>query len=55
MFEAFTRNKYVSSGVVQWTLSNAFPSQYWHLYDYYFNVNGGYFGAKKACGETIHI
>jgi exo-1,4-beta-D-glucosaminidase len=26
----------------------------WHLYDYYLDVGGGYFGAKKAC-EPLHI
>jgi exo-1,4-beta-D-glucosaminidase len=26
----------------------------WHLYDYYLEAGGGYFGAKKAC-EPVHI
>ncbi len=26
----------------------------WHLYDYYLDAGGGYFGAKKAC-EPLHI
>jgi exo-1,4-beta-D-glucosaminidase len=54
MFEAYGRNKYTSTGVIQWMLNNAWPSMIWHLYDYYLDVGGGYFGAKKAC-EPIHI
>jgi exo-1,4-beta-D-glucosaminidase len=54
MFEAYARNKYVSTGVIQWMLNNAWPSLIWHLYDYYLVPAGGYFGAKKAC-EPIHI
>jgi exo-1,4-beta-D-glucosaminidase len=54
MFEAYSRNKYVSTGVVQWMLNNAWPSLIWHLYDYYLDAGGGYFGAKKAC-EPMHI
>lgn len=54
MFEAYTRNKYVSTGVIQWMLNNAWPSIIWHLYDYYLNTGGGYFGTKKAC-EPMHV
>jgi exo-1,4-beta-D-glucosaminidase len=48
MYEAYGRNKYTSTGVVQWMLNNAWPSMIWHLYDYYLRPGGGYFGAKKA-------
>ena len=54
MFEAYGRNKYTSTGVIQWMLNNAWPSMIWHLYDYYLDAGGGYYGAKKAC-EPIHI
>ncbi len=54
MFEAYTRNKYESTGVIQWMLNNAWPSVIWHLYDYYLTPAGGYFGAKKAC-EPLHV
>jgi exo-1,4-beta-D-glucosaminidase len=54
MFEAYGRNKYTSTGVIQWMLNNAWPSMIWHLYDYYLDTGGGYFGAKKAC-EPLHI
>ncbi len=54
MFEAYSRNKYTSTGVIQWMLNNAWPSMIWHLYDYYLDTGGGYFGAKKAC-EPVHI
>jgi len=48
MFEAYSRNKYTSTGVIQWMLNNAWPSLIWHLYDYYLRPGGGYFGAKTA-------
>jgi len=54
MFEAFGRNKYTATGVIQWMLNNAWPSTIWHLYDYYLRPGGGYFGTKKAC-EPLHI
>jgi exo-1,4-beta-D-glucosaminidase len=54
MFEAYGRNKYTSTGVIQWMLNNAWPSMIWHLYDYYLDTGGGYFGAKKAL-EPIHV
>jgi len=53
MFEAYGRDKYVSTGVIQWMLNNAWPSVIWHLFDYYLQPAGGYFGAKKAC-EPLH-
>jgi exo-1,4-beta-D-glucosaminidase len=54
MFEAYSKNKYVSTGVIQWMLNNAWPSMIWHLYDYYFDTGAGYYAAKKAC-EPLHI
>jgi len=54
MFEAYGRNKYDSTGVIQWMMNNAWPSMIWHLYDYYLRPGGGYYGAKKAC-EPLHI
>jgi exo-1,4-beta-D-glucosaminidase len=54
MFEAYGRNKYQSTGVIQWMLNNGWPSMMWHLYDYYLQPAAGYFGTKKAC-EPVHI
>ncbi|TAN01389.1 MAG: glycoside hydrolase family 2, partial [Rhodanobacteraceae bacterium] len=56
-FEAF--NAHMSSGnpstgVIYWMLNNAWPSLHWHLFDYYMNPAGAYFGAKKA-NEPMHI
>jgi exo-1,4-beta-D-glucosaminidase len=53
MYEAYSRNKYQSTGVIQWMLNNAWPSMIWHLYDYYLRPAGGYFGAKCAM-EALH-
>jgi exo-1,4-beta-D-glucosaminidase len=54
MFEAYRRNQYVSTGVIQWMFNNAWPSIYWHLFDWYLRPGGGYFGAKKA-NEPVHV
>jgi exo-1,4-beta-D-glucosaminidase len=54
MFEAYARNRYKSTGVIQWMINNAWPSIYWHLYDVFLQPAGGYFGTKKAC-EPVHI
>jgi len=54
MFEAYSRNKYTSTGVIQWMLNNAWPGIMYHLYDYYLEPGGAYFGAKKA-NEPLHV
>jgi exo-1,4-beta-D-glucosaminidase len=53
MYEAYSRNKYRATGVIQWMLNNAWPSMIWHLYDYYLRPGGGYFGAQRAM-EALH-
>jgi exo-1,4-beta-D-glucosaminidase len=54
MFEAFARNKYRATGVIQWMLNNAWPSIIWHLYDWYLRPGGAYFGTKAAC-RPLHV
>lgn len=54
MFEAYGRNKYGATGVIQWMLNNAWPSLIWHLYDYYLRPGGGYYGTQRAC-EPLHV
>ena len=54
MMEAYGRNKYNSTGVIQWMLNNAWPSMIWHLYDWYLRPGGSYFGVKRAC-EPLHV
>ncbi|WP_158881357.1 sugar-binding domain-containing protein [Rhodanobacter sp. L36] len=56
-FEAFNAHMDAanpSTGVIYWMLNNAWPSLHWHLYDYFMNPAGAYFGAKKA-NEPVHI
>jgi len=53
MYEAFSRNKYTSTGVIVWMLNNGWPSLIWNLYDYQLRLGGGYFGAKNAL-EALH-
>jgi exo-1,4-beta-D-glucosaminidase len=54
MMEAYGRNKYTSTGIIQWMLNNAWPSMIWHLYDWYLRPGGSYFGVKIAC-EPLHV
>jgi exo-1,4-beta-D-glucosaminidase len=55
MMEAFGLNKYqTATGVVQWMLSNPWPSLIWHTYDYYLYPAGTYFGIKKSL-EPLHV
>lgn len=54
MMEAYGRNKYTSTGIIQWMLNNAWPKTIWHLYDWYLRPGGSYFGIKKAC-EPLHV
>jgi len=54
MYEAYARNKFQSTGVIQWMLNNAWPSLIWHLYDYYLVPAGGYYGTKIAT-EPLHV
>jgi exo-1,4-beta-D-glucosaminidase len=56
-FEAFNAHMDAakpSTGVIYWMLNNAWPSLHWHLYDYFLNPAGAYFGAKTA-NEPVHI
>ncbi len=53
MFEAQARNKYSSTGFIQWMMNDAWPSTIWHLYDYYLRPGGAYFGVKAA-GRPLH-
>jgi exo-1,4-beta-D-glucosaminidase len=56
-FEAYNAHRDAanpSTGVIYWMLNNAWPSLHWHLYDYFMNPAGAYFGAKKA-NEPVHI
>ncbi|ASU34131.1 glycoside hydrolase family 2 protein [Mucilaginibacter xinganensis] len=55
MMEAYGLRKYNNAtGVVQWMLSNPWPSLIWHTYDYYLYPAGTYFGMKKSL-EPLHI
>jgi exo-1,4-beta-D-glucosaminidase len=56
-FEAFNAHMdrtNPSTGVIYWMLNNAWPSLHWHLYDYFLNPAGAYFGARMA-NEPLHI
>jgi len=56
-FEAFNAHMGAanpSTGVIYWMLNNAWPSLHWHLYDFFLNPAGAYFGARVA-NEPVHI
>lgn len=42
------------NGVLLWMSHPAWPCLVFQTYDYYFDVNGAYFGSKKAC-QPLHI
>ena len=64
MYEAFARNKLAiwdpkaslspATGIIQWMLNSAWPSNVWNLYDYYLVPSAAFASAKKACGEPLH-
>jgi exo-1,4-beta-D-glucosaminidase len=54
MYEAYGRNKYTATGVLQEMMNSSWPSLIWVLYDYYLRPAGGYFGSKKGL-EPVHI
>lgn len=43
-----------ASGIMTWMSQSAYPSLVWQTYDYYYDLTGAYWGAKKAC-EPLHI
>lgn len=54
MFEAYVRNRYSSTGVIQWMLNSSWPNLIWHLYSYYLIANSSFFAVKKAL-EPLHV
>ena len=55
MFEAYGRQKYTATGITTWKYDAAWPAAMtWQYVDWYLNVGGAYYGAKKGC-ETLHV
>ncbi|MDP4210261.1 MAG: discoidin domain-containing protein [Bacteroidota bacterium] len=55
LYEGWLHNMWNdASGVMTWMSQSAYPSMVWQTYDYYYDLNGAYWGVKKAC-EPIHI
>ena len=55
MYEAYARNKYDALGITTWKYDAAWPAVLtWQYVDWYLNVGGAYYGAKKAC-EPLHV
>jgi exo-1,4-beta-D-glucosaminidase len=48
MFEAFRGRLPKTTGIIQWMLNAAWPSIYWHLYDYYLLPTSAYYAVRKA-------
>ena len=48
IFESYNMKKYESSGIIYWMLNNAWPSNIWHLYDYFLMPSPSYFAVKNA-------
>jgi hypothetical protein len=51
MYEGQNKNRY---GLLIWMSHPAWPSLLWETYDYFFDTDAGYFGAKKGA-EPLHI
>jgi len=43
-----------ASALVIWMGQSAYPSLVWQTYDYYYDLNGAYWGVKDGC-EPVHI
>ena len=43
-----------SAGLIIWMSQSAYPSLVWQTFDYYYDLNGAYWGAKTAC-EPVHV
>ena len=43
-----------ASGLMTWMSQSTYPSMVWQTYDYYYDLTGAFWGAKKAC-EPLHI
>ncbi|MFF3909679.1 discoidin domain-containing protein [Streptomyces sp. NPDC001848] len=55
MFEAWNANLWNdASGLMLWMSHPAWHSTVWQTYDYDFDVNGAYYGARSAC-EPLHV
>ncbi|MDX6354123.1 MAG: hypothetical protein QOF98_1026 [Streptomyces sp.] len=55
MFEAWNAHLWNdASGLMLWMSHPAWHSTVWQTYDYDFDVNGLYYGSRKAC-EALHI
>jgi len=55
MFEAWNANLWDdASGLMLWMSHPAWHSTVWQTYDYDFDVNGAYYGARSGC-EPLHV
>lgn len=55
MFEAWNAHLWDdASGLMLWMSHPAWHSTVWQTYDYDFDVNGAYYGARTAC-EPLHV
>ncbi len=55
MYEGWTDHMWEdASGIMTWMSQSAYPSMVWQTYDYYYDLTGAFWGAKKAC-EPLHI
>ena len=53
MFEAYGGGKYNATGVIQWMLNSGLPQHIWHLFDWFLDGGGSYFGSQRAL-EPLH-
>ena len=55
MFEGFLdHSDKDASGLIIWMSQSAYPSFVWQTFDYYYDLNGAFWGAKTSC-EPVHV
>jgi hypothetical protein len=50
LFDALSARR--SNGLLMWMSQSSWPSLMWQTYDWYLDINGGYFGVKAGCQPT---
>ncbi|UII19544.1 discoidin domain-containing protein [Fulvivirga ligni] len=55
MYEGWRHDSWdKASGILTWMSQSAYPSFVWQTYDYYYDLNGAFWGARRG-SEPVHI
>lgn len=53
--EQATNTPRLTGPSLQWMLNSAWPSNVWHLYDFFLVPDAGYHATRAACAALLHI